>query len=1258
MAKNLTNNETKKLKVNIEPSNNSKQKITGSVDLKLNDKNYGNKKKKIWLQLLVIFLVIGSLLVGISLETSYDIKHTKFTEEFSSNINMQVSVSQLDLSDDEQEVSLDDKMYILRNRIDPLNNQNIYIQERTGTRQNHDVEEFYLSVDYSSNEYLHNLINAVSGSGSVTILDQDGNDCAIPRDQPTTKIGLNSIFSSVHATVDDQQRPTVYLEPGDGWNDTVIGDDSSASSPTKLFFISNIGQLINELRGDFWRYDAYSGDVYKEYELIVDDFFHGAVWPRANTAQKNWLENQFLKYSITDKEGNVIVRNGNLWTFTISELQTIFEYGPECFEWTGNHAKYNTEDHVDDLILEANPTDGLIPDKETDYLQPFFEPLTNIFDITNDFGGNEETTQFFKSYYLNYDDVMSDDFDVDSAYQFPVDSQATALSITSMILGGIANLNYNIDSVKIVPSVINSATSKALGIITIIAFGFYFIYLIVFYRLQGLVLSLSTFFYLGFILLIATIIGSSLGLVSLISIIIPFFIIETGMLFLLNRYKRERYVESLLPNISLKIAVKKNLPFILDSVAIMALFGFALFWCSKGIFNIFSVYLILSTLLGALFVLFLTILFIYLFNKMNIFNNYSFLDVWNSKTFIKNKAYDVEIPKFNFAKDSENIYSLDKALDQTEQIPIEQIIETKDIALEQDKIKKNSKTKNKKPKNKSNKSKDNKKISLDCLIEDEEELEIIEPVNDEDVLDSEEKNVLTKTDEKNYGDSKNKTDNESNHKLSLNEQKNNSKKETKKKIKKSKNSKLPLKLRIKSYFMIEHDTEKLANGQPKIRFNWYKMSNLIPILVVFLIAIAGIMFACNAVKIDDSLLPGTNFVFAQNTANPAVDFDDFPEIIQEQMDHYNEFDHVIFSCNSVGDTYEIVTNISSNREARHFKENVLVGTVVQVSDAVDMLHTTPQLEWDYLIDVVIALAITLAIIFIYVLFRLDWSYFITIFIVAISVLFLTISLSMILQLSITFSVVVAFLASILFSFSYSVLVSSRLNQFRKNFDKEDYNSFFKDAYEYKTEIKTAKNSIKRIKRKELKIRIKDFMVKNNEPTKKEFIKNIKKQYALEMSRKELKLKIKTEWKNKPKLDFKKLKKDIKIKWNEGITAEFIVSQKEKIKNIKKEYYVRDQNKNLLYKTANLTIRNLLWFNIGISILFTVVFIGMALFFFFSLFFSLLIGLLLSIWLPFILGIPIWVRLEKIRSLNNVKLNKYLDRNRTKIDEEEVKGVND
>ncbi|WP_368486061.1 protein translocase SecDF, variant type [Spiroplasma sp. DGKH1] len=438
-----------------------------------------------------------------------------------------------------------------------------------------------------------------------------------------------------------------------------------------------------------------------------------------------------------------------------------------------------------------------------------------------------------------------------------------------------------------------------------------------------------------------------------------------------------------------------------------------------------------------------------------------------------------------------------------------------------------------------------------------------------------------------------------------------------------------------------NETTASVEGQPKKphklrfkpKFSLYNITKYSPIVGIILIIIALIIGFAGKANIDSTIKPGTNITVASDIWRHRDDAAAEIQEMTQELKHLQATRGYNFSFNlyvikaddmSMGQQLLVIsTNISGSNFARELLSSIAGYYGLTPEDPVFNLEkTSPVMETYILKTAGISLAIGIACIFVYTLFRLDWAQFIGILCAAVFTLAVSVSIVVIAHILLTFEMSIAFIAIFGFAWAMGAIVMARAKQNKKLVNIKEYETFFTYMSEHRAQVRR----LRRAKKVYMQEEIKKLMVAN--PNLKQ--KEVKKEFAEHL---------KTQWK---------------------IAQDLAAKNKKEIKLINKEFRNYNYTHNFLQKIANLTIKQMLRHCLTLGAIFAIILIILAAFsgsvFGFNI--TVFIGLAIGMFSVLFLAIPIWVALEKYRALNKIRVKNYLDSQRVEIDEQIVAGVND
>ncbi len=447
----------------------------------------------------------------------------------------------------------------------------------------------------------------------------------------------------------------------------------------------------------------------------------------------------------------------------------------------------------------------------------------------------------------------------------------------------------------------------------------------------------------------------------------------------------------------------------------------------------------------------------------------------------------------------------------------------------------------------------------------------------------------------------------------------------------------------------------------------YNLFRWTPLAVIVVAIVAAVLLATGSANMDQSVRRGTMFEVNYQVWNQKQDggyvsgeneIKYLKNVAAEKEKPQVGQNYVPFDLSAINADFYLGKSINATTQ-----DVVYIATKINSEAAINNFTNwiwktsafggNPGQQWiiDYATDPIlsnqlidtalIAIAISIGLIVAYTLFRFDWAQFVAIVACGAAAVIFTISIVVVAYIPISLNVITMFAGVWVFALVNSTFVMAKARENKKKFDIEAYNNFFRSKHNYINEQKLLKSQIKYKKHASLVYMAKGKIVNETQRNTDEANKNV---YLVKNTALKRKYLLET-------------KKDVAA--NAAEYQRNIPLRKQMLKTNRKKFSKYNWANNFLYKTANMTIKNLFLHFVFISIIAIVTCVLLS---FLSgdvgtFFITLLIGILVSLYVSFVIALPIWVRLESIRALNKVKFNKYLNNKKTMIDEQSVKGIN-
>ncbi|AGM25123.1 protein translocase SecDF, variant type [Spiroplasma chrysopicola] len=428
------------------------------------------------------------------------------------------------------------------------------------------------------------------------------------------------------------------------------------------------------------------------------------------------------------------------------------------------------------------------------------------------------------------------------------------------------------------------------------------------------------------------------------------------------------------------------------------------------------------------------------------------------------------------------------------------------------------------------------------------------------------------------------------------------------------------------------DSRKKAKDAIKLKDRFYHFSKWTPIIGLILVLAAIIIGLTGVANFDSSIKKGTEITIGSeywqdhnNEEQAKTDLAKHLNNIISEHKIKTKFTYNLYTIKRLNGTKVLVvsTNITGSNYARALLASIASYYGASAEDnGINMYQTNPIMEVKALIITVISFAIGILCIFVYTLFRLDWAQFVGIVLGSLFALAITVSIAIIFQILITFEMLIAFIAIFGFAMAIGTIIMARAKQNKRTVNNVEYEKFFNYMSKHHNTVKKIRNSPKQYVKDEIK--------------------------ALRLANPELKY---SEFKHTFKVEIKAIKAQ---------AVEIKKKNKKEIKAINKEFHQYDLSNNFLQKIANITIKQMFKHCLTLLIILGSLLLVLAAFsgslFGFNL--VIFLGIFFGMFATLLIGIPIWVSLEKYRALNKIRVKNYLDSKRVEIDEQIVKGIND
>lgn len=610
-----------------------KSKIAKIKTKKMNKKAIMGLVTKVFVFLAVILaLIIGSAFAATSFSNKANLGGD-FGKNYNGYYDIKVATYDANKSKPEDDKKLGDAEQgykILRDKIDPLSIKNFDIQI---IGDNH----IKMTIPKSLYADFTELQSDIERQGAIYFTDTDGTDLLV--DSATkTRVKLSDIIETSEAKVNKLTRqPIISLK----FKDKSKWDSMMEKNKDKPLMIwTDIPNFIDKIRHDSNNYTKWKG------------YFKNLIASKELSDSEKKAVRAIFDFK-TDGTGNAKT-TGNL--IDINDLpiaNAVFKNASLEFN------------------VKVNDSEGLLIDPNNDTkgeaANPYIDPLrgTNAKQILMKLYALSK--EEYGKYLLNTErsnfDPQLNQSNTES-YDIVVDTATRATQIETLINGSLKGLSFKIESYANSDN-LNKKLDKSSGfingiVILSIAAGLIVIFLLVYYRLFGLITITSIAFTAIFGLFLGSLLNISVALEVVSALFIAICLVVYANVLLYERYKRERFYSNKQLLTSFKVANKATLPAIIDTAIVILILGLAFFWGGSGILKSFATILIIATVSALITGVFITRLLYYLAIKLKMVDN-KILAIPKNGLFINFKKQKVKSVKANLMTDNNEIIEVNSS---------------------------------------------------------------------------------------------------------------------------------------------------------------------------------------------------------------------------------------------------------------------------------------------------------------------------------------------------------------------------------------------------------------------------------------------------------------------------------------------------------------------------------------------------------------------------------------------------------------------
>ncbi|ALA98138.1 bifunctional preprotein translocase subunit SecD/SecF [Spiroplasma kunkelii CR2-3x] len=507
---------------------------------------------------------------------------------------------------------------LLRNKLDPLSNQNLYLQ----TLGRNSVEVIVGKDRFKSYNDLSKIIQRL---GAIYLTDNKGKDLLISDNNGTKeRTPLSDVISGSTTGVDQGRRPiiTLKIKNQQKWNSIInsLKPAEGGGQAQPLYIWTDIGQMIDDLRHDIYNIQAI------------------ATLFSVDIRSKVFSTDGTNIYHIFDVEyydtGTVRIQHGNLLDlalrYPISQIRT----------WMEDSRFRFTTVPTNRLLIDTNDKSATT----NAYIDPLRPYLQKIIEY------NSVLTEEYKKYIINWNSIKIGTGAAENSNQITTSTETEARQISNLVNGGLSGLEFTIRGYREILPVVSSNVFKISMIILGVLVLAIFIVLLVYYRLFGLIAVLTLLFTIISTLYLSSLLKVEISPESIAALIIAFGLSLEGNLLFFSRYKRERYENNIPFEPAIKIANKQTIAVFIDALVVLVILGLSLFWTGTNNIKSFATILLVGLIIAIIMVFAVARLMYWIVIKLHWQEKYRWLDVsrfslwtWLFKKQSRKIATDVKI---------------------------------------------------------------------------------------------------------------------------------------------------------------------------------------------------------------------------------------------------------------------------------------------------------------------------------------------------------------------------------------------------------------------------------------------------------------------------------------------------------------------------------------------------------------------------------------------------------------------------------------
>lgn len=604
------------------------------------------KKASFWMKIIATTIIIAGAIIGITLGGIHIYQNAKWGSPFSETYQANVKFSKK-----EGNANIDDALNNLQSKINPINQKQISINK---------ISSNELNITASANMYHHlrDFLRDIERPGSIFFLDQEGNDLLIGTGEKSSytpsieksakRLPLNKLIDQAKtaAGMSNNFTPTVKLKVIEAETFAAISKYLESKKQT-LWIWTDIGAMFDEMRNNYDDFLAFKSSITTKIRQLLNE------GKEKESKALNSAISDLLRVNATHKNPAIsknVIFNIDLFAENdITKINNYFNNYNLDFIIKNHDSASNGRDLTVDI---NNPEYNYDKNQVLNPFRPFLQDIVKEVGIV-------KYSKYVINGNLKNDEITNTGITPDSKdstlFHIPVNGFEKSHILEKVLKVGIEGIIFSIDTYGIKSGIISEKTFNIAILIAAIFSALLIIFLIAYYRLAGLIISLMIATSVIVSIVIFNFLSGLYGAEVIIAILVGLAIGIISNIILMERLKEEFSLNKQMWR-AFKDSNRKSLSTVFDINIISLLASLILFWFGINMIKSFAIMLIMIILSTIVISILLTRITFVLLIKTNIFEQKTFLFGDNKTIFKKEvkliKSSKVSLNKFNFIKSS------------------------------------------------------------------------------------------------------------------------------------------------------------------------------------------------------------------------------------------------------------------------------------------------------------------------------------------------------------------------------------------------------------------------------------------------------------------------------------------------------------------------------------------------------------------------------------------------------------------------------